>query len=83
MQPDHRGPPEADYKEGGVHSIIVGERFARAGGARGSTAGRPGPAEQINAPCPSTREGLGCPVAFIEGRRTRLVDRYRFLLASI
>ena len=27
MQPHHRGPFEAVYKEGGVHPIIVDQRF--------------------------------------------------------
>ena len=55
--------------------VIRGSRASRgvepwwAGGV-GRTAGRPGPAKQNNAPCPSAREGLGSPVAFSEGRRT-------------
>ena len=53
---------------------IVGERLARAGSARRSTAGRPRPGEQREtrniAPRPRARGGLGCPVAHTEGRGT-------------
>ena len=52
--------------------VVPGSRASR--GVEPSwpkAAGRPGPAEQINAPCPSARGGLGSPVAYIEGRRTR------------